>query len=304
VRVGIYARRVASEPTAESAGARWRPGDPHTRDWARRETSEWFWSHYGEAADAIVEFLGGDGISLEGKDIADVGCGDGIIDLGLVHKARPGRLVGFDIAPETEDLLERARAEGVATDLPTNLAFVRSEPTKIPADDDSFDFVVTWSTFEHVENPVALLREIRRILRPTGVLFLQLWPFYHSEHGAHLWHWYDGGFIHLRRRTEELAAEIRAGDRERHRVERGLEEVATLNKITLEGLQRALWRARFTIAKVELMTETFHLPPELRKKPLARLGVAGIKLLAFPRASLVARARGRIMRRAQATRST
>ena len=70
----------------------------------------WFADHHDAAPRAIIDFLGGDGISLEGLRVADVGSGDGVIDLGLVQRAAPAELVGFDIVPtNAETLLERAR---------------------------------------------------------------------------------------------------------------------------------------------------------------------------------------------------
>lgn len=82
---------------------------------ADRHTSAWFVEHYEEAADQVIEFLAEDGLSLTGLRVADVGCGDGIIDLGVVHKAQPDQLVGFDVVPTDRDhLREFARSEAVA----------------------------------------------------------------------------------------------------------------------------------------------------------------------------------------------
>src|SRR5205807_894976 len=122
---------------------------------------------------------------------------DGILCLGVAHKGRPSRLVGFDVNPtDVHHLGRRAQEEGVP---PTadGLEFQGCEPDRLPAPDNSFDIATTWSAFEHIADPQAVLREIRRILRPSGVLFLQLWPFYYSERGSHLWDWFPEGFHHL-----------------------------------------------------------------------------------------------------------
>lgn len=250
---------------------------------ADRHTTAWFKEHYEDAAGQIVEFFAGDGVSLAGADVADVGCGDGIVDLGLFHKARPRSLVGFDVVPTDADALaERARAEGVGDGLPDGLSFRTCEPRRLPADDASFDFVVTWSAFEHVEDPAAVFREIRRVMRAGAVLFLQLWPFYASEHGAHLWDCLaDDSFAHLSRSPEDVEREVR--ERQDHPPEvldELLEVFHTLNKVTLDDLQRAMLAAGLRPAKVEIQSETVHLPPALARRSLSHLGVSGVKLLA------------------------
>jgi len=251
---------------------------------ADSETSAWFTEHYVDAADQIIEFLAGDKISMTGADVADVGCGDGIIDLGVALKAEPRSLVGFDIAPtDPAWLLKRATEEGVAEELPDCLEFRTCEPLTLPADDDSFDFVFTWSAFEHVENPVAVFREIRRVLRPGGMLFLQIWPLYHSEHGAHLWQCIPDSFVHLMRGAAEIEAEVRATTKHTpEQIEEFLEVFNTLNKVTLDDLQRAILAAPMRVSKLEIQSETVHIPPELARRSLTQLGIAGVKLTAVP----------------------
>ncbi|HVD57323.1 MAG TPA: methyltransferase domain-containing protein [Thermoleophilaceae bacterium] len=242
----------------------------------------WFTEHYEQAAGRILEFLGGDGISLEGKQVADVGCGDGIIDLGLALKGRPQQLIGYDLMEvDTLALLRGARAAGVADELPASLAFERSGPVSIPAADGRFDFVISWSVFEHVDDPVALLGEIRRVIQPDGCFFLQLWPFFNSEHGGHLWPHYDGPYPHHLRSDEQILDDVRG--RQATDPRRSAEdEYRSLNRITLDDLQRALLVNRFAVVKFGLMANAVHVPRELRHRPLSELGIGGVELLAKP----------------------
>ena len=170
----------------------------------------WFTEHYDSAASRVVEFLAADGITLEGRQVADIGAGDGILDLGLVHKGRPARLVGYDVNPAAADLhvlLESARKQGVCDALPDSLEFAVSGPTSIPAGDGTFDVVVSWSAFEHIGDSVGVLREVRRVIRDDGVLFVQVWPFYHSQFGSHLRDWFPEGWEHLERSRAALDRE-------------------------------------------------------------------------------------------------
>ncbi len=174
-------------------------------------SDQWFWDHYEWAPLQVLAFLREDGLDLTAQEVADVGCGDGIIDLGLVQHAAPRRLVGFDVNPVRDDLLlARAVAAGVAETLPSALEFAISDTTKLPAPDDSFDVVVTWSAFEHIDDAATVLAEIRRVLRPDGVFFLQLWPFYDSQHGAHLDEWYPDGFVQFQHDADVIEADVLA----------------------------------------------------------------------------------------------
>jgi SAM-dependent methyltransferase len=262
-----------------------------------RAGTTWFREHFDEAAGAILDFLRGDRVEFAGKRVADIGAGDGIIDLGLAMKGQPARLVGFDIV-ETDAAGLRAFAarEGVTETLPENLEFRLSEATRIPAEDASFDIVVSWSTFEHVADPVAVLQEIRRILQPYGVLMIQIWPFFHSQHGSHLWQYFPEGFVQLLRRSKEIEEAVRADPGpDPEWAEVLIEQFYSANQLTLDELQRALYLSGFAVRKLELLSETVHLPPGLERYPLSLLGISGVKLLASamtPSASVAADAGG------------
>jgi len=259
------------------------PRTPLGLSTADRHTSAWFKEHYEDAASQVVDYLAGDNITMAGADVADVGCGDGLIDLGLAHKAKPRSLVGFDLrATDVAELAERSRTEGVGDELPECLSFRTCGPRHLPADDDTFDFVVTWSAFEHIEDPVAVFREISRVMRPTGILFLQLWPFYASEHGAHLWDCLaDDSYAHLYRTEADIEREVRErADHAPEVLDDLLEVFRTLNKITLDDLQRAMVAGGLRPSKIELLTETVHIPPSLARRSLSQLGISGVKILA------------------------
>ncbi len=220
----------------------------------------WFEDHYFSAAQQVVDFLAGDGLSMEGKRVADVGTGDGIIALGLFNLAKPSLLVGYDLNPvDTDYLLGLAKEHNIGQ-WPEELRFAVNGFDAIPAATGAFDFVVSWSAFEHISEPLAMAREIRRLLAPGGVAMIQLFPFYFSEHGDH--GWARPSFEHLI--TGEDIPDV------------------YLNRMTFDGLHRVLGQARLRVAKVELIHQSFHLPAELTDVPLSDLAIGGVKLLAVP----------------------
>lgn len=247
----------------------------------------WFTEHYDSAASRVVELLAAEGITLEGKQVADIGAGDGILDLGLVHKGRPARLVGYDVNPTAADLdvlLKAARDQGVCDELPESLQFAVSGPTSIPAPDGSFDVIVSWSAFEHIGDSLGVLREVRRVIREDGVLFVQVWPFYHSQFGSHLRDWFPEGWEHLQRSPEEIEAVVRASNLHAPSwADVMLREFAELNKITVDDLGRALVDAGFRVTRLNLLSREVPLPAEgAARLPLSVLGIEGVELTAVP----------------------
>jgi 2-polyprenyl-3-methyl-5-hydroxy-6-metoxy-1,4-benzoquinol methylase len=205
--------------------------------------------------------------------------------LGVCEKARPARLTGFDLRPTDRDqLLELARAEGALSELPATLEFRQSAPTTTPARDGEYEIVYSWSAFEHIADPIAVLSEIRRIIVPHGVFFLQLWPFYLSARGSHLWEWFPEEFHQLRSYPVEVVAEMKNLDTEtKQRTEYMASEFERLNRITLAELQRAVLVAGFDVRRLELLTLPTALTPDLGRYSWADLAVGGVKLVATPR---------------------
>lgn len=98
--------------------------------------------------------------------VAAVGTGKRVLDLGCRSGALTRRflegnsVVGLDVDPVA---LEKAAALGIEP--------VRADVEEpLPLEDGSFDAVVAGELFEHLRFPDALVGEIRRVLRPGGVL--------------------------------------------------------------------------------------------------------------------------------------
>ena len=93
----------------------------------------------------------------EGKRVLDLGCRSGALTR---HFLEGNSVVGLDVDPAA---LEKAAALGIEP-VQANV----EEP--LPFEDATFDVVVAGELFEHLQFPDALVAEIRRVLRPGGVL--------------------------------------------------------------------------------------------------------------------------------------
>jgi SAM-dependent methyltransferase len=254
-------------------------GDASAARWFA-EQPDWWESHYVVAVDEIVEFLAGDDVSLANRRVLDLGCGDGIISLGIATRTQAASVLGLDVAPVDQQFLaDCAKEHGVAGDHPY-LTFGTSLEHTTGLPDDSVDLVVTWSVFEHVADAPGLLAEIKRVLVPDGLLFLQIWPLYFSEHGSHLWPWFEEPYPHLRLGRAQLDKGVRDGVGSPGLAEAMLDLYDSCNKITLDELGSALTEAGFFVAKVQTESSAVHVPPELQKMPLSLLTTAGVKILA------------------------
>lgn len=98
-----------------------------------------------------------------GLSLLDVGCGPGTITAEFADRLAPGRVVGLDAAQE---VIDRASAEFSRT----GLEFVVGDAYALPFDDDTFDIVHAHQTLQHVADPVAVLREMRRVAKPGGIV--------------------------------------------------------------------------------------------------------------------------------------
>jgi len=262
------ARDGAFAPGEKSA-VRWFAGQPY-----------WWDSHYVQAVDEIVDFLEGDGLSLDGRRVLDLGCGDGILTTGLAARTPALSVVGLDLHPvDTAFLAAIAAEHGVSLDQ-SRPTFGVSQLSGLGLPDSSVDIVITWSVFEHVSNVPELLGEIRRVLVPDGLVFIQIWPLFHSEHGSHLWPWFEQPYPHLRLGEHELKAELRDRTGDAELTEAMFDLYSSCNQVTLDELGSALVAGGFYISKVQTDSSAVHVPPELQSMPLSLLTTAGVKLTA------------------------
>jgi len=100
-----------------------------------------------------------------GLELLDVGCGPGTLTADLARRVAPGRVVGIDAA---EGVLEEARAHAQQTSIELTLQSGDVYALAFPA--ASFDVVHAHQVLQHLSDPVAALREMRRVAKPGGIV--------------------------------------------------------------------------------------------------------------------------------------
>ncbi|MDH6135018.1 SAM-dependent methyltransferase [Kitasatospora sp. MAA4] len=102
-----------------------------------------------------------------GDAVLDVGCGPGTITADLAELVGPtGRVVAIDTSAQ---VLEQA-AEYVASRGIGNVEFVVADVHALPGPSGEFDVVHAHQVLQHVGDPVAALREMRRVSAPGGLV--------------------------------------------------------------------------------------------------------------------------------------
>jgi len=125
-----------------------------------------FWWHRDFVALMAARWRLGEAASL-----ADIGCGQGHWSRLLYPYLRsPAKLTGVDREPrwvaEAAQQFQRAFPQ-VASDC---FEFIEGDATRLPLPDNTFEVVICQTVLMHLDQPLNALREMRRILRPGGLL--------------------------------------------------------------------------------------------------------------------------------------
>jgi ubiquinone/menaquinone biosynthesis C-methylase UbiE len=125
---------------------------------AMLETLEFLKQQYPAKSTAVLEI--GGGVHPTGHAIAAHG-----------HRAHGHRVVSSDIS-HSQSILGTLFFQHKMPALAESLAFISCDGTELPFGDEAFDGVMLFAAFHHFADPLALLAEMKRVIRPDGFIFL------------------------------------------------------------------------------------------------------------------------------------
>jgi ubiquinone/menaquinone biosynthesis C-methylase UbiE len=122
-------------------------------------------------------------VKLEKKVILDVGCGNGDLVRYIAEKYTPKHVIGIE--PALAEYWDVEEKEG------ENWRIQHGSAYNLEFDDNSFDLVISFSTFEHIGDIPRALSEIKRVLKPYGRFYTEFSPIWTSAAGHHFLHGKD-----------------------------------------------------------------------------------------------------------------
>jgi ubiquinone/menaquinone biosynthesis C-methylase UbiE len=122
--------------------------------------------------------------SLQLKDqgeAVDLGCGAGQLVMELAKNAPGLHVTGIDLS---EEMLANARISSQQLDLEDRVEYRLGNAEEIPFPDQSLDLVISTASLHHWNEPVKVLNEVDRVLKPGGAYYIfdlrrdMAFPFY------------------------------------------------------------------------------------------------------------------------------
>lgn len=173
-------------------------------------------------ARSLSDYL--DRMDIDSKaNVLDLGCGTGVATRAIARRSGfKGSLMGIDLSSH---LVEAARRYAVEEKLGDRVQFETGDSHTLAIASGSFDAVVAHTLFSHLDDPAKVLAEMRRVLRPGGVIAI-----------------FDGDYASM---TFELADEVRS-----RQMDDAIIASIVTNPRVLRQLPRQLKKAGFAVDTV------------------------------------------------------
>jgi SAM-dependent methyltransferase len=168
-----YLARHAPEVQTETAGRHtevedfWEDHTVNSTPFATRRASARYLEWRFEEYPLFREFAGLWG-EHGGEVVLDYGCGPGNDVAGFLLHTNARQVIGMDVSRKALELARRRVALHKIPRERVRLIQLNDADPEIPLPDDSVDYLQCQGVLQHVSEPVRVLRELHRVLRPGG----------------------------------------------------------------------------------------------------------------------------------------
>ena len=101
-------------------------------------------------------------------NVLEVGCGTGADSEYISSLSKVDNIVALDIGENCKDIAKQNLKN-------KKLKFVRANCLNIPFQNEQFKFVYSYGVIHHTSNPLKALKEISRVLKPKGKVYLYVY---------------------------------------------------------------------------------------------------------------------------------
>lgn len=146
--------------------------EPEVMDTAR-EASEYDAMDHSGVNDVFVrDFLAACPAEAlaQGERILDLGAGTALIPIEFCRQSARGQILGVDLA---EEMLKAARRNVGRAGITDRVSLQKCDAKSLPFEDGIFAAVMSNSIIHHIPEPLDCFREMVRVLKPGGLLFVR-----------------------------------------------------------------------------------------------------------------------------------
>lgn len=177
-------------------------------DWYEHSTKHnlfqrfWHWRRFENVKKYIEDVEG---------EVLDIGCCDGYFTQFILKNSKARHITGIDVLDHAITYAQKRYKKE------KRLSFQLGEAHGLSFKDKSFDHIFCLEALEHVEDPLVVLKEMKRVLKPKGkiyilipaenMLFKIIWSVWTHYRGK-IW---DGSHLHQYENDEVLGYIKKAG---------------------------------------------------------------------------------------------
>lgn len=155
-------------------------------------------------------------IDLATSTILDFGCGNAITAAALAVRYPDAKVYGVDLVTSPEICLASGIRDYGVEKIPDNLKIMSMPADKLPAFDDKFDLIYSWSALEHLSQDIfySILCQLKNALKQNKYLFTQIAPLFFSPFGSHLESYIREPWAHLTMQQNLFFAKLKEASAE------------------------------------------------------------------------------------------